>query len=275
MLIFYKPLKFIAELFSQKASPKLMQLALWMAMLSVVFEESDNFLKYLYTEQNYISVITVMMAGMLFLYFNPKYRYTATLFFVIGMIIQSWQNWPSQANHSWLALWAIAPSLLFTEWWKEKSYGHYLRLTLGLVMLAAAAQKIIAGNYIDGTFFTFFSHFGSTTEHMFQFMCDDSSLYNSCLPHKALGTFIIVWQVFVGILLILGFRNWWILFTEIGFLLGAGLYADEMNFQVLNIAILCIVFQYGMPRWLFIICLSLLIIDVFQIGFFLDNFILK
>ena len=39
-----------------------------------------------------------------------------------------------------------------------------------------------------------------------------------------------------------------------------------MNFQVLNIAILCVVFQVGMPIWLLVNCAMLLAIDLFGIG---------
>jgi hypothetical protein len=58
---------------------------------------------------------------------------------------------------------------------------------------------------------------------------------------------------------------------EIGFLLGAGLFADEMNFQVLNVALLCIVFRVGMPIWLLATCLALLVIDIFTISYLLQN----
>jgi hypothetical protein len=63
-----------------------------------------------------------------------------------------------------------------------------------------------------------------------------------------------------------GIRSLLFLAIEIGFLLGAGVFADEMNFQVLNIALLCIVFNVGMPIWLLLTCLSLLIIDLFGLG---------
>ena len=53
--------------------------------------------------------------------------------------------------------------------------------------------------------------------------------------------------------------------------LGAGLFADEMNFQVLNIALLCIVFRVGMPIWLLGTCLALLVIDVFTISYLIEQ----
>ena len=70
----------------------------------------------------------------------------------------------------------------------------------------------------------------------------------------------------MGILLLAGLRSVLFLAIEVGFLLGAGVYADEMNFQVLNIALLCIAFRVGMSYSLFAVCGALLVLDIYGIG---------
>lgn len=137
-------------------------------------------------------------------------------------------------------------------------------------MLGAAAQKLLAGTYLDGTYIAFLSHHGSTTEHMFRSLCSDETLYTPCGWHRFLGTFIVMWQIGVGLLLIAGLRSILFLIIEVGFLLGAGIYADEMNFQVLNIALLCIAFRVGMSYGLFVACGALLLIDIHGISEFID-----
>ena len=252
----------------------LMVLALWTALLSVLFQHAGSSLGPVFLHQISLPVIPIFMISLLGLYAIQEYRKFATVCFVGVMIFLALINWPSEANHSWFALWAIAPSLLFSQWWNEESYLKYLRLSVGALMIAAGVQKVVSGVYIDGSYITYLSHFGSTTEHLFAFLCNADDPLSPCVAHVFLGVFITLWQFVVGLLLVLGFKNWWILFIEVAFLLGAGLYADEMNFQVLNISILCIAFGYGMPIWLSITCILLLIIDVFSIGFFIEYFLL-
>ena len=174
-------------------------------------------------------------------------------------------DWTGIANHTYLALWCIPVAVLFREWWKSDLYALYLRMTLGVVMLGAFAQKILAGSYVDGSFIDYISTHGATTERMFSFMCS-SDWTVPCVYHQAISIFILAWQLIVGILLLAGLNSLVFLAIEIGFLLGAGVYADEMNFQILNVALLCIVFRFGMPLWLLAVSLALLIIDYFHIS---------
>lgn len=190
----------------------------------------------------------------------------AIVAFTLFLALHVFNDWDTLANHTWLAAWTIPAAALVSRWWERESYAEYLRITLGIVMLAAAAQKIMAGTYLDGTYIAHLSHQGGTTEQMFRFFCSAQTLQSPCGWHRFLGTFIVVWQVAVGLLLVAGLRSLWFLFIEVGFLLGAGLYADEMNFQVLNIALLCIAFRVGMSYWLLAICAALLVVDVFGIG---------
>lgn len=186
--------------------------------------------------------------------------------FIAILAIDFVPRWTSLANHSYLALWTVPLAVLFREWWKSELYSQYLRITLAIVMFAAAAQKLLAGTYIDGSYIYWLGSNGALTERMFSFTCDGSTGV-PCLYVKIISNFILLWQITVGVLLLWGVRSVLFLAIEIGFLLGAGLFADEMNFQVLNIALLCIVFRVGMPVWLLATCLALLVIDVFTISY--------
>jgi hypothetical protein len=178
-------------------------------------------------------------------------------------------DWRVLANHVYLALWTIPVAILFKEWWRSDLYAFYLRMTLGIVMIAAFSQKILAGTYIDGSYIAYLSSHGSSTERMFSFLCDNTSP-DPCRYYQFIAIFILAWQLAVGILLILGLNSILFLAIETGFLLGAGVYADEMNFQVLNIALLCIVFRFGMPLWLAAVCVILLALDVFHLSNIVD-----
>lgn len=244
----------------------LMQTALWVAMLSVIFERADSFSHFWIGEEFYSELVLALMVGALLTYLYRPLRYISTSVFSIGLLLLTIDNWSMQANHSWLAFWFMAPLVFFPHWWENVSYITYTRITLGVVMLAAGAQKIVTHTYLDGSYITYLSYYGSTSEQLFRFMCDSTALSEPCIAYVAIGVFIVIWQILVGLLLIFGVMGFWVLLTEIFFLLGAGLYADEMNFQTLNIAMLTIALGYGMQRWLVLVCLGLLIVDVVGIG---------
>lgn len=189
--------------------------------------------------------------------------------FIAVAVVAILPNWTIIANHTYLAVWSIPVAILFKESWKSDLYAFYLRMTLGIIMLAAFTQKILTGTYIDGSIIALFSATGSTTERMFSFLCNVHST-SPCIFYQMIGTFILAWQLVVGILLLLGLSSLVFLAIEIGFLLGAGIFADEMNFQILNIALLCIVFRFGMPIWLAALSIALLVMDVFTISSLVD-----
>ena len=193
----------------------------------------------------------------------------AVILFIAVAAIDIIPRWTMLSNHAFLALWSIPVAVLFKEWWKSDLYSLYLRVTLGIVMFAAVAQKLLAGTYIDGSSIYWLSGHGFLTERMFSFACDNTS-GDPCVFYKIVSIFILAWQFVVGILLLWGVRSIVFLAIEIGFLLGAGLFADEMNFQVLNIALLCIIFQVGMPMWLLATCIALLFIDLYGISYLLN-----
>ena len=77
----------------------------------------------------------------------------AILLFIAVAAIDLIPRWTYLANHTFLALWTIPFAVLFKEWWKSDLYSLYLRVTLGIVMFAAFAQKLLAGTYIDGSYY--------------------------------------------------------------------------------------------------------------------------
>ncbi|WP_337660192.1 hypothetical protein [Anderseniella sp. Alg231-50] len=249
---------------------KYIRLALMTAMLSVCFEripgefKPDNFHWFFSTAVLLGAVVT--LAGTL----SEKYSRIAVAAFCVVFLYDVAIAWSGQANHGWLAVWTIPIAIFFTKWWQQPLYADYLRITLGVVMLGAAAQKLLAGTYLDGSYIAYLSYFGTTTENMFRILCSEDTLNNPCGWHIFLGTFIVIWQIAVGLLLLAGVKSLIFLTVEVGFLLGAGLYADEMNFQVLNIALLCIAFRVGMSYSLFAVCGALLLIDMHGIGEFVN-----
>ncbi len=249
---------------------KYVRLALMTAMLSVCFEQIPAEFK----PENFHWFFSIALATgaviALAATLSEKYSRIAVAVFSIFFLYGVFLAGASPANHGWLAVWTIPPAILFTRWWQEPQYADYLRITLGVVMIGAAAQKLLAGTYLDGSYIAYLSHYGSTTENMFFVLCSDDTLNNPCGWHKFLGTFIVLWQIGVGLLLLAGVRSILFLTIEVGFLLGAGLYADEMNFQVLNISLLCIAFRVGMSYGLFIVCGALLFIDIHGIGRFIE-----
>lgn len=247
------------------------RLALAMAMASVAFETGMDVIPTYAVDRVLDSAVLAVQIVCIAIVLIEKFSRWAIAVFSLALIVDAVSNWSGLANHGWLAVWCIPMAAVFHEWWKSQSYSDYLRITLGVVMLAAAAQKLLAGTYLDGTYIAYMSTFGSTTEQMFSFLCPrDETLQSPCALHRGLGIFIVFWQVAVGFLLIAGLRSIIFLAVEVSFLLGAGLYADEMNFQVLNISLLCIAFRVGMSYWLAASCGALLLIDTHGIGRFVE-----
>jgi hypothetical protein len=239
------------------------------ALLSVAFQEYPNWIRSAVKLALYGRPILYLLgAGILLcalLAASARTSRLAVAFFIAIAVIAILPDWTFFANHSYLALWTIPIAVLFREWWKSDLYSFYLRATLGIVMIAAFSQKILAGTYLDGSYIAWLSAHGTTTERMFSFLCSGDST-SPCVFNQMIGIFILAWQFVVGILLLLGLNSLVFLAIEIGFLLGAGIYADEMNFQILNIALLCIVFRFGMPIWLGALSVALLVIDLFTIS---------
>lgn len=249
-----------------------LRLALATAILSVVFEKALQVEVNLLTERYALVAATAAIVLSCGLVLFRRTMQIGVALFTLGLLIYVADTWAAYHNHGWLSVWTIPVALAFgKDGLEDELYRWYLRATLGIVMLAACVQKLLAGTYLDGSFITFLSLYGTTTEQMFYFLCGPDAAEAPCMWHRAIGIFIVIWQAVVGILLLLGVRNLLFLFVEIGFLLGAGIYADEMNFQVLNIALLAIAFGYGMRLWLFAVCVTALFIDAYSIGAIVEH----
>ncbi len=244
---------------------------LFVAILSVAFQHypywtNPGDLESFFHEYSLIVLGLVVLSAFLCL-FAPTSRF-AIILFTACAIFDTIPRWTYLANHTFLALWTIPLAVLFKEWWKSDLYSLYLRVTIGMVMIAAVAQKLLAGTYIDGSYIYWLSSHGSLTERLFSFACDNASGV-PCVNVRIVSIFILLWQLAVGILLLWGVRSIVFLAIEIGFLLGAGLFADEMNFQVLVIALLCLIFRVSMPIWLVTVCVALLFLDLYTISYLL------
>ena len=248
-------------------SPAGIRCALAVAILSVLFEKLPRLEANFFFDRYHLLISTVGIVVSCALVLSEKQSRLGLFLFTISIVVYAFSSWSAYHNHGWLSVWTIPVALAFgAKWWDSELYRFYLRASLGIAMLAACAQKIVAGTYLDGSFITYLSLYGGTTEQMFSFLCGPEARLHSCAAHKALGIFIVAWQAIVGVLLLIGVRSLLFLAIEIAFLLGAGIYADEMNFQVLNIALLCVGFGYGMRVWLFVICIIFLIADLFSIS---------
>jgi hypothetical protein len=239
------------------------------AILSVAFQQYPQWITssirvYFYSRPVLDLLAATLVISAAMVAFARTSRLGVGLFIAVAAIIIV-PDWTVIANHSYLALWSIPVAVLFREWWKSDLYALYLRMTIGIIMLAAFTQKVLAGTYIDGSYIAYLSAHGSTTERMFAFLCDGTSP-GPCIFQQGISIFILAWQFAVGILLLLGLNALLFLAVEISFLLGAGVFADEMNFQVLNIALLCVVFRFGMPLWLLAVSLALLVVDLYGVG---------
>jgi hypothetical protein len=253
----------LPSIFTKTDFPNSMQLAVWIAMLSVVFEQWADFLYRDSVLLQWASALFVLWA-VLYLLFDL--RRAGIVVFVIGMLLSILPNWYSAANHSWLAIWTLTPLILFSTWWQEQAYSLYLRCTIGIVMLVSGLQKIVAGTYVDGSYVAWMSSGKPLTSQVFEVVCS-SDVPEVCAWHIVAGIVVVLWQLAVGVLLLLGLRGKLFLAIEFGFLLVVGLFADEMNFQVLMISLLLIAFRIGMPRWVAVGCVALLIIDQISISY--------
>lgn len=194
-----------------------------------------------------------------------QYSRVGIALFSISTIALVFPILPGLANHTYLALWTIVVAMFIPTWFSSTKYARYLAVTLGMVMVAAFLQKILAGTYVDGTYLGFLIFESSKQSSKFMtFLCSDEA-NQSCASIIIFSNFILIWQLAVGLMLILGVKGLLFLIIEVGFLLGAGVFADEMNFQILNIGLLAIAFQIGISRWFFVVGVGIVLMDLWGI----------
>ena len=252
---------------------KLAPFSIIITTLSVYFEHvfrDPGIMKNLSLE--FIFVVSLLGLAFLGVCFKKHHRLSLSLFFLIHILTTFVISWSIFPNHGWLALWVLPAYLLFKDPLADKDYRLFVRCSLGLVMIIAGIQKIIAGTYLDGSFITFLSHYGARTEQFFGFLCEAGTEILFCPWHQVLGVLVVVTQLLVGLFLIVGWKNRYVIAFEIFFLLLVGLFADELNFQILVISLMCIAFGYRMTVRIALFCILILILDAIGLSTIINLF---
>jgi len=192
---------------------KLAPFSIIITTLSVYFEHvfrDPGIMKNLSLE--FIFVVSLLGLAFLGVCFKKHHRLSLSLFFLIHILTTFVISWSIFPNHGWLALWVLPAYLLFKDPLADKDYRLFVRCSLGLVMIIAGIQKIIAGTYLD----------------------------------------VIAFEIF--------------------FLLLVGLFADELNFQILVISLMCIAFGYRMTVRIALFCILILILDAIGLSTIINLF---
>ncbi len=184
-------------------------------------------------------------------------------------------TWPWSANHIFFALWILIPVLLRPTLLTGDSFSRYVAISMGIMMVAAGVQKLIAGHYLDGTMFAAFAAEGSATEQWLNWVCGGSITPDNAAPCGAmvwLGRLAVIWQFAAGICLLLCLRHPLILLTEIAFMLGVGTIADEWVFQTINMLCMVFVARRALPVGLFLALVPLVLIGWYSLDSVVDLF---
>jgi len=100
------------------------------------------------------SAIVLGIAGLVY---SPARRSGA--FWLLMAALLAWsnvENWWIVDNHKYLInYWVLAVGLSFWTASPAKTIASNARMLIGLAMLLAVVQKLISGDYLDGTFFHF------------------------------------------------------------------------------------------------------------------------
>jgi|GEM_PF-5494372 len=176
------------------------------------------------------------------------------------------------ANHAFLCLWMLAPLMLFPNQVSTPKYSQYIRLTLGIVMVTAAIQKLISGNFLNGVYFKHLATVNKPGTPILDFLCFNQDISN-CDALTYLSIFTVFWQFFIGVFLILNLKQKAIILMELFFVIVVGALTDEMNFQAINVAALMLAFQIRVRPVIVVGIIGLLFIDIVQIENILEMFL--
>lgn len=193
------------------------------------------------------------------------------LLFFLAMTYVILQDFRSTANHVFFTLLLLFPIAVFPNKESTDTYSDYVRRCLGVVMIAAATQKLISGNYLNGEFLKYLTMGNEPTKAPLALMCFDQPVVD-CDVLVYLSIFTVIWQYAIGILLLINCRHILAFFAELLFILGVGFATDEMNFQTVNIAALIIAFRISAPVIAFVGLAMLIIIDLIGIQNILGAF---
>lgn len=192
------------------------------------------------------------------------------LFLAVNLAI-SFVDFRSTANHVFLAQWLLVP-LIIPQAVEAKDFAKYVRRTLGLVMIGAASQKLISGNFLDGAMLQYLLGGGFAHENMIMAVMCPAQAAHECGALVYASILSVVWQYAIGFLLLFNCRHIAALLAEVVFVLGVGFAADEMNFQTLNVAALLLAFRVQWPVWAYGSLAGLLVIDHYLLENLLKGF---
>ncbi|WP_415893882.1 hypothetical protein ACMXYN_05660 [Neptuniibacter sp. PT8_73] len=181
----------------------------------------------------------------------------------IGIIFS--QAWMTMANHSWLTLWLLFPLAVSKILKLEFDLINYARLTLAIVMFFAALQKLVSGNYVDGSFLSYLGQNGSLTERFFLLPCLASSNVN-CAALVLVSWVSVCWQFTIAILLFSGKAGKLIVMIELLFFFIVALVTDELNFLIINLAALNLYYRFFDVERFTYVFFGVLFIDYFTIN---------
>jgi len=98
-----------------------------------------------------------ILLGICGLVYRPLRR-TAAFWLVVAVVLAgfNYENWWNIDNHKYLInYWALALGVSFLTSEPEKAIAWNGRILIGLAFLLAAVQKVVSGDFFDGTFFHF------------------------------------------------------------------------------------------------------------------------
>ena len=248
------------------------------ARLSVYFIAIAALLEYIVIFDDFITFkqydycAFTIIAAMAFLRSLVKGIDKWFIIFFIAIAYPILVDFRSTANHSFLALYLLAPLALFPSNIGSETFSSYVRRSLGIVMIAAATQKLISGNFLNGHFLKYLASGGAINEMPLSFLCFGQSTIE-CDALVYISILSVVWQYAIGILLLINCTHILAFLAELIFVLGVGFVTDEMNFQAINVAALIIAFRVKAPPIAFIGIAALLTIDFFGIESTLEGWL--
>jgi len=177
-------------------------------------------------------------------------------------------GWPLSANHHWFFIWGALPVLMRPDLLTGETFSRYVSVSMGVMMIAAGIQKLIGGNYLDGSFFSYLAVHGSPSERTIAFICDFKLTSEDMTPCDAMvwvSWLSIFWQFVIGAFLLLHLQNRLVYTLEIAFLLGVGTIANEWIFQAINLCFIIFVMRCRVPVWFFAFLSCFVILGIYGI----------
>ena len=177
-------------------------------------------------------------------------------------------QWPYSANHHWFFLWVAIPVLLQPKYLTSVDFSQYVSLSMGIMMLAAAVQKLIGGHYLDGSFFAYFATAGGATENLLNLFCEGTLTQDQLTPCLALvwmSRLSLLLQVIIGLFFLFNLRSRLIYTLEIMFLLGVGTIADEWVFQAITLLCLLFVIRGRVPIWILFGIIPFTLVGIYKL----------